>query len=394
MRILQLHARYRVRAGEDAVVDNEAAALARAGHDVDQLTVDNPTGRVATVAALARSVHNPSSARLVRRRVTAFRPDVVHVHNTWFALSSSAVAAAASSGVPVVMTLHNFRLGCLSTDLFRDGAICTACVGRAPLPGVVHGCYRGSRALSALQATEVMVTRRRGVLDTAVTTFVAPSQFMADRLADVGVPTERTVVKAHFVDDPGPRPDSPSASKEILVVGRLSQGKGIDTLLDAWQTADVPARHGWTLQVLGDGPLADQVRHRLPAGVELLGWRARDETRRRLLSARGLVMPSELYETFGMVLVEAMSAGLPVVVTTVAGAAAIVEPPPALLVAPRDPAALSAALDALDDATVDAIGAANRRRFEQHYSESIGVAALESLYRDAIDRHTIAAGSS
>ena len=383
VRVLQLHARYRIRAGEDTVVDNEAAALRRAGHDVVQVTVDNPTEPVATVAALARSVHNSSSARLIRERVDAVRPDIVHVHNTWFALSSSAIAAAAGSGVPVVMTLHNFRLGCLSTDLFRDGGVCTACVGRTPLPGVLHGCYRGSRVLSALQAAEVVVTRRRGVLDTSITRFIAPSQFMADRLADMGIPGERTIVKPHFVDDPGPRRDAPSSSGDILVIGRLARGKGLDTLFSAW-TSSSTRRADRRLHVVGDGPLADSLARGLPDGVDLLGWRDREEISARLLSARALVMPSELYETFGMVLVEAMSAGLPVIVNTTAGAEAIVEPPPNLLVPPRQPAALAAALDALDDATVDEVGAANRRRFEQHYSEAVGVAALEAAYHETI----------
>lgn len=383
MRILQLHARYRVRAGEDTVVDNEAAALARAGHDVVQLTVDNPTEPLATISALARSMHNPASARRVRERVEAVRPDVVHVHNTWFALSSSAVAAAASTGVPVVMTLHNFRIGCLGTDLFRDGAVCTACVGRSPLPGVVHGCYRSSRALSALQAAEIVATRRRGVLDLSVTRFIAPSQFMADRLADMGIPGDRTIVKPHFVDDPGPRRRAPSTSGDILVIGRLAQGKGVDTLLAAWSLRG-HRRAGERLCVIGDGPQAAQLGMDVANDVEMLGWRSRDEVTARLLDARALVAPSELYETFGMVLVEAMSAGLPVIVTTAAGAAAIVEPPPELLVPPRQPAALAAALDALDDRTVDRAGVANRRRFEQHYSEAVGVAALEAAYGEAI----------
>jgi glycosyltransferase involved in cell wall biosynthesis len=292
------------------------------------------------------------------------------------------------------MTLHNYRLGCLSTDLFRDGAVCTACLGRAPLQGVLHGCYRGSRLLSALQATEVMVTRRRGVLDASVTRFVVPSQFMADRLVEVGVPIERTVVKPHFVDDPGQRVSPPSQSRDIIVVGRLAQGKGINTLLDAWTSAGLTMRDDRRLQIIGDGPLAQDIGRRLPAGVELLGWRDRDEVRRRLLAARALVMPSELYETFGMVLVEAMSAGLPVIVNTVAGAASIVEPPPALLVPPRNPAALGAALLALDDVLADDVGARNRRRFEAHYSESVGVAALETLYDDAINTATDAAEPS
>ncbi len=136
--------------------------------------------------------------------------------------------------------------------------------------------------------------------------------------------------------------------------------------------------------MIGDGPLAGELSDRLPDGVEMLGWRDRDDVTARLLGARALVAPSELYETFGMVLVEAMSAGIPVIVTTVAGAAAIVQPPPKLLVQPRSPASLAAALDALDDPTVDAVGAANRLRFEQHYSESVGVEALEATYHEAI----------
>jgi glycosyltransferase involved in cell wall biosynthesis len=385
MRILQVHARYRVRAGEDTVVDNEAAALRRAGHDVEQVTVDNPTAPLATVAALARSVHNTGAAHLVRARVSEFRPDVVHVHNTWFALSSSAVAAAAHCGTPVVMTLHNFRLGCLGTDLFRDGNVCTACLGRAPLAGVRHGCYRGSRTLSAIQATEVMVTRRRGVLHDSVTRFVAPSQFMADRLADMGIPADRTVVKAHFVADPGIRSTPPSQAEEILVIGRLAQGKGIDTLLDAWATST--AARQCRLVIVGDGPLAEQFGARLPDRCSITGWLDHGEITQRLLGARALVAPSELYETFGMVLVEAMSAGLPVIVNTAAGAAAIVEPPPQLLVPPRRPAALADALAALDDHTVDTVGAANRQRFEERYSEPVGVAGLERLYRDAISNN-------
>ena len=120
------------------------------------------------------------------------------MHNTWFSISSSPIGVAVEHRVPVVMTLHNYRLGCLSTDLFRDGQICTACVGRAPWAGVRHGCYRGSRALSALQAVEVVTNRRRRVLIDGVTTFVAPSDFMAARLVDIGVPSRTSRRQAAF----------------------------------------------------------------------------------------------------------------------------------------------------------------------------------------------------
>ena len=384
MKVLQLHTRYRIPAGEDSVVDNEAAALRRAGHDVSQVVVENPSSSADAIRELARSLHNRPVARRVRSEIERFEPDVVHVHNTWFALSSSAIGAAA--GVPVVMTLHNYRLGCITVDLFRDGRVCTACVGRSPIRGVVHGCYRDSRLQSAVQATEVVVTRRRGVLDRGVDRFVAPSSFMADRLLDIGIPADRMVVKPHFVADPGPRNAPPSASGDVLYIGRLAPGKGVETLLAAW---DEVARSSEPLRsrlvVIGDGPMAAELRTSLPAGAEMLGWLSRAEVTERLLTARALVMPSEWYEPFGMVLIEAMSAGLPIIVTSAAGARSIVETTDRLVVPPRQPTALATAIASLDDVTVDGAGAANRVTFEQRYTEQVGVANLEALYRSTIE---------
>ncbi|MGB0114688.1 MAG: glycosyltransferase family 4 protein [Ilumatobacteraceae bacterium] len=378
MRILQVHTRYRIRAGEDSVVDNEAAVLRDAGDEVVQFTVDNPTDAAGSITALARSPHNRAMAAAVRDEIRRCSPDVVHIHNTWFAMSSSVVGAAASTGVPVVMTLHNYRLGCLSADLFRDGAVCTACVGRSPARGVVHGCYRGSRALSAIHAAEVVVTRRRRVLDRAVRRFVIPSDFMADRLVEIGVPTDRIVVKPHFAADVGERPAPPSTSGEVLCIGRLAPGKGVETLLSAWP--DVTSRGVERLTIIGDGPLAGDLAASLPPGAEIVGWRERAEVQRRLASARALIMPTEWYEPFGMVLIEAMSAGLPIVTTTAAGARSIVGGRDDLVVPPHQPADLAAAIDRLDDETVDREGAANRARYEDRYTEQRGLADLRLLY--------------
>lgn len=386
MRILQLHARYRIPAGEDSVVDNEAAALRRAGHTVEQFVLANPTDAVGAVGALARSFHNRPVADAVRRTIAEFAPDVVHVHNTWFALSSSAVDAAGASNAPVVMTVHNYRLGCIGADLFRDGAVCTACVGRSPVRGVIHGCYRSSRLQSAVQATEIALTRRRGVLDRAIDRFVAPSQFMADRLIEIGLPENRLVVKGHFVTDPGERPAPPSRSDEVVSIGRLAPGKGLDTLLQAWnRRSTIEPSAPLRLAIIGDGPSAADLRADAPTTVDLPGWLSRSDVTDRLLRARALVMPSEWYEPFGMVLIEAMSAGLPVIVTTAAGARSIVGPDGAIVVTPRSPDGLATAISGLDDDTVDRLGAINRSTFEQRYTEPVGVRALESLYGEVVD---------
>jgi glycosyltransferase involved in cell wall biosynthesis len=390
MRVLQLHAGYRFPAGEDTVVANEANALRGAGHDVMQHIVANPSQIGPTIRALARSTYNRRAARDVTALVADFGPDVVHVHNTWFALSASVVEAAARAA-PVVMTVHNYRLGCLSADLFRGDSVCTACVGRRPLPGIVHGCYRGSRALSSLAAIEVMATRRSGVLEEHVVSFVAPSRFMADRLIEIGLPADRVVVKPHFVADPGERTRRPSTSREVLCIGRLAPGKGLPTLLRAWERY-ANATHGESaameLVIIGDGPLAPVLRERAPRGVRFEGWLDRDEVTARMLNARAFVFPSEWYEPFGMVLVEAMSAGLPIIATTASDASRIAGAPNELIVPTGDEQALTDALLGLTDEVVDEVGAHSRRRFEETYTEAAGLAGLERLYADVVGQAT------
>jgi glycosyltransferase involved in cell wall biosynthesis len=234
--------------------------------------------------------------------------------------------------------------------------------------------------LSAVQATEVSRTRR--VLDRCVDRFVAPSQFFADRLVDIGVPADRLVVKPHFAPDPGPRVRPPSASTEVLYVGRLAPGKGADTLVAAWPSVVRDSRPHLT--VIGDGPLLAPLRGAVGDGVEFVGWLDRAAVSQRMLGARALVAPSEWYEPFGMVLIEAMSAGLPIIVTTTAAARGIVGSG-TIVVAPHRPDAIAAAISTLDDATADELGARNRRRFEECYTAAVGLAELESLYASVMN---------
>lgn len=390
MRVLQVHAGYRTPAGEDIVVEAEAKALRDAGHDVAQAIEHNPWGRIDAVRTLARSRYNRATAARVRAMCIDFEPDVVHIHNTWFSQSTSVIDAAADVGHPVVMTVHNYRLGCLGSDLFRDNAICTACVGRSPIAGVVHGCYRGSRMLSAVAAVEVMSARRRGAYD-RIDRFVAPSKFMGDRLIEIGIPADRLSVKPHFTRDPGRRPIPPSEADEVIFIGRLSSGKGIRTLLRAWERHNAPTgdrgdRRRTRLTVIGDGPLMAEARESAPRGVEFTGWLPHDVVQERMLSARAFVFPSEWYEPFGMVLIEALAAGLPVVTTTVSDAAHILGSPPELIAAPGDDEALAGCLARLTDDAVDRIGHQSRIRFESTYGVAAGVRALEAVYADVIDR--------
>jgi hypothetical protein len=161
LRVLQVHTHYREEGGEDSVVRAEAELLRSAGHDVVVHQARNPSGALATGASLAMSPWNPLAAREVRRLAERVRPDVAHVHNTWYALSPSVLAALSAAAVPVVMTLHNYRLLCANAQLFRDGRPCEDCVGSHPWHGVRHRCYRGSALASAPAAATIAFNGRR-----------------------------------------------------------------------------------------------------------------------------------------------------------------------------------------------------------------------------------------
>lgn len=389
MRVLQLHCSYRIQAGEDSVVRSEAAMLERAGHEVVRLNPENPAGTRASLSALSRSLYNTSMARRVRDLVDEHRPDVAHVHNTWFSASAAVHDALSDAGVPIVMTVHNYRLACISADLFRDGDVCTACVGTSPLAGVRHRCYRDSLPLSALAAAEIAVHRRRGTVAHNVTRFIAMTDFLRDRLVEIGLPGDRIVVKPHAVVDPGPRAAPPSASRDIVFVGRLAPGKGLDLLLDAWTIASQATSHELRLVIVGDGPDRERLGARIATErierVELVGWQAHPDVLDRLRSARAMAFTSEWFEPFGMVLVEAMGAGLPVAATDVAGVRGILEPPRDLLAPPSRADHLAAALVRLtDDDVVDAEGARVRQRYETEFTDTVDLPRLLAVYQDAI----------
>ena len=381
MRVMQIHTEYRVGGGEDAVADAEATLLEAGGHQVVRHRFQNPHGKIAAAASLALSIHNPRAIRSVLDAVEDFQPDVAHVHNTWFSAGSAILPALQRAGVPVVLTAHNYRYSCIGVDHFRDG-ICTTCVGRSPIAGVRHACYKDSRALSLLAAADSSYHRARRTMITAVDRIITPSRFVADRLVEAGIPDEQLVVKPHFV---APRPERaapPSASDRVIFVGRLAPGKGADVLLRAWD------RLGSTeleLVLAGDGALMSELRESAPRGVRFIGWQRPGDVLDLMASSRAMVFPSEWYEPFGVVLLEAMSVGLPVLVSEIAAARDIVAPDERLVALPGDDRTLADGLRALhDDELVDRAGIAARARQLERFAPENNLPALEAIYRSVM----------
>lgn len=384
MRILQVHTRYRQAGGEDAVVKAEADLLRAAGHTVITHRAENPDNAVSAATAMLHAPLNRAAQRRVTEAVRQHRPDVAHVHNTWFAMSPSVVTGLHRAGVPVVMTLHNYRLVCANGLLFRDGSPCEDCVGTHPWRGVLHRCYRRSALASAVVATNISVHRARGTWQDDVDLYLALTGFARERFVAGGLPGERIAVKPNFVEDPGRRSAAPSSSDEVLYCGRLTAEKGISMLLDAWEAA---GDTGLRLTIVGDGPLRPQLQARRLPRVTFTGFRPPEETRRRMLTARALAFPSLWYEGQPLVILEALAAGLPVLTADLGGMRDIAATLAGVWrLTPGDTDSWTAALQKLDDVTVNEGGSRARALYEERFTTTVALAALESAYESLRSR--------
>jgi glycosyltransferase involved in cell wall biosynthesis len=382
VRVLQLHTRYREPGGEDAVVHAEAALLRRRGHEVVQHQVHNPPGAVGAAGSLVLSPWNPLAARSVQRLAERARPDVAHVHNTWYALSPAVVWALRRAGVPIVMTLHNYRLVCANAQLFRDGAPCEDCVGASPWHGVQHRCYRNSVLASVPAAATIALHDRLRTWTRRVDLFLVLNEFARARFTSGGLPPDRIRVKPNFVPDPGRRTVPAGSSPTVLYVGRLSSGKGVEVLVDAWRRLDEGPLE---LVIIGDGPLREPLQRRPAARLRFEGQLPAAEVRSRMLEARALVLPSVWYEGQPMAVLEALAAGLPVLGADIGGMPELLAPLGRdWLVTPGMVASWAESLRALVDRDrVDAASARARELYERSFSVAPAARALEDAYERA-----------
>jgi glycosyltransferase involved in cell wall biosynthesis len=391
MKVLIVHNRYRSAqpSGENAVVDTEAALLAGQGCAVSMLEArsdDIASWPLARRAALpGRVVWSIDGYRRTSAAIARFRPDVVHFHNTFPLLSPSSLWAARQSGAGVVHTLHNFRPLCPGGSLYRDGAPCEDCLGRLPLPSLVHGCYRDSRLATAPLAAMDGVHRLLGTWTRCVDVFVTPSEFARDRYLAAGWRPEQFAVKHNTVDIPPL--EAATANGHFVHMGRIAPEKGSGVLLSAWGVA-FPGGES-TLRLVGDGleSLDPALARRPPRGVEVLGRLEPAQALAALAGARALVVPSQLYEVFPRVIVEAYALGIPVVASRVGPLPELVaHDRTGLLFASGATHELAGHLRLLasSDETVRRLGAGARAAFEEKYSPDVTTRRLLEIYRRAI----------
>lgn len=322
MRVLIVHNHYQQAGGEDVVVRAETELLRNHGIDVELWEESNEsivTRWDACLTAL-QCVHSLAAGREMVRRIERFRPDLVHVHNFFPRLSPAIHRACHRAHVPLVQSLHNFRLVCSGATLERGGKPCEECVGKAMAwPAVRHRCYRGSMAGSAAVALSFRSATRTWHRD--VSRYIALSEYARHKFVGCGLAEDKIAVKPNFVDpDPGM---GAGDGDYALFAGRLTAEKGVGTLLEAFRGMSRRPR----LKIIGDGPLGSDVAQAAATmrEIEWCGARPHREVTRAMRTATTLIVPSTWYEGFPMVMAEAFAAGLPIIASRLGAMEEIVE---------------------------------------------------------------------
>jgi glycosyltransferase involved in cell wall biosynthesis len=315
-RVMVVHNSYQQLGGEDTVVEAEVALLEARAHAVMRFGRHNDEiPHLSRVQLAAGTIWSSRTVRDVTNALRQFRPDVVHVHNTFPLISPSIFWAAARARTPIVQTLHNFRLLCPQAMFLRGGKVCEDCLGRSPVPGMVHACYRGSTAQSAVLGGMLMVHRAIGTYDQKISRYIVLNEFCRRKFIQGGLPPDRVVVKPNFVDYPVA---ADGARNGFLFVGRLSPEKGVSVLATAvGKLVDV------SLRVAGCGP--DGYLLEGASGVSNLGALPPEAVRAEMGAATALVLPSIWYENFPRTLVEAFACGLPVIASRIGALADLVD---------------------------------------------------------------------
>jgi glycosyltransferase involved in cell wall biosynthesis len=314
MKVLTVHNFYQQPGGEDVVFEAERRLLSRHGHDVVVFEEHNDSIQTDSIFRsfnlAARTIWSQGSYDKLVDVIRRCRPDVAHFHNTFPLISPAAYHACRKTGVPVVQTLHNYRLFCPKASFFREGRPCEECVQHSLARSVRYGCYRDSRSATASVAAMLIVHRCLGTWTHTVDRYVVLTSFARDKAIDAGLPAAKVIVKSNFLESEPANGDH--SGGYALFVGRLTDEKGVPNLLHAWsRLSDIE------LVIAGQGPMRAQVEEyvqkRSRRNVQYAGPLARDEVIRLMKAASFLVFPSQWYEGFPMTIVEAYACGTPVI---------------------------------------------------------------------------------
>ena len=325
--ILIVHNYYQIPGGEDTVVANEKKMLEKHGHKVILYSRNNAElkqmSKIRILFLPFTTVFNLRTYKEIKKQIRRENIDVVHVHNTLNLIRPAVYYAARSMKVPVVQTIHNFRLLCPGATFYRDGHICEDCVKNGLKCAVKYSCYRGSKAQTLVCAISTWLHRTTGIYGKI--NYICLTEFNKDKLLQLKhIKPERVFVKPNFVENNSFIPEEERLN-QFVFVGRLDKLKGVDILFEAWKRMGEGAIK---LIVCGMGPMEEWCKSFIKENVvniEMCGFVPNDETLKIIANSKALVLPTQCYEGFPMSIVEAFSVGTPVICSDLGNAGSVVE---------------------------------------------------------------------
>ena len=382
MKILIVHNEYQYRGGEDAVVQAEAELLRSYGHQVRFLKRTYGEVIQRGVTAAIDAVWSRETTRDVATLKTSWRPDVIHAHNTFPLISPSLFWAADEASIPIIQTLHNFRLICPQAMFLRNGRICEECSGHIPWRAALYRCYRGSATQSGVLASALTIHRALGTYKSKVTRYIALNDFCRRKFVDGGLPADAVRIKPNFVATP--QMTTSMERRGGLFVARLSPEKGLEVLARA--AAKFEAN---PVAVVGAGPLEYFTTSTF--GSNYLGPKTTQDVLRLMQRSSYLVVPSLWYENFPRTIVEAFSCGLPVIASRLGALPEIVKDGrTGLLFEPGSSEDLASKIGWAEQnpGRVRAMGEAAMEEYLAKYTPAKNYEILSDIYAEAINTHS------
>ncbi|WP_416448243.1 glycosyltransferase family 4 protein [Leeuwenhoekiella sp. A2] len=319
MKILLIHSYYTLRGGEDAVFEQEAKLLARK-NDVEVLCFYNQSGIKGALQFLG-SIWNIQAAKKVAEKLEQFKPQVVHIHNWHFATGPLVFRTISKRRIPVVVTLHNYRMICPSATFLINGEIAINSLNAFPWYAIRNKAYRGSFFLTFWLAFTNWFHNKIRTWN-KVDKYIVLTQFARNLYtkSKLNLDSNKFIIKSNFVEKIGEL-EIENRLDHFLFIGRLSKEKGIVTLLEVFRNSK------FKLRIAGDGPLKDHVLkiEDEKSNITYLGSLSKIEIMKELKQCTALVFPSQWYEGMPMTIIEALSTGTPVIASDLGAMSSMVK---------------------------------------------------------------------
>lgn len=384
MRIIQIHNKYIYEGGEDAVVKNENILLKKNNHEVFQLIKNNKheiTNKFEMIKTGINLNYSKKSNQIVLNYLRNIKPDIVHIHNTFPLWTFSIIDACNEINIPIVMTLHNYRLICAKGTFYRKNKICEICSKSSSFNAVKYKCYQQSIIKSFAVSLMIRKYNKGLSLINKINKFIVLTEFSKKKFLDNKFPSNKIAVKPNFIIN---KYDKFIATnkKGFIFASRLTEEKGIIDLIKVHKKID------FELTVCGDGPLKKYLTNQ--HSINYLGHLDKDKLYDIIGKSKFLIFPSKWYEGFPIILLEAFALETVVIAPNLGSMSSIVDNKFNGLL--YDPNNIEDLINKIkwalsNEEKCNQIKNNAKKEFNEKYTEEVNYNILKKIYEDAIEEN-------